>query len=103
MIRYQDIVEAKELLNLPERATMEEIKSAYRKLISHWHPDKCNENPEKCDEMTKRIIAAYNTIYCDQYKYSFTKEDIMNLFSDKDWWFKRFGNDPIWGKNNAPE
>jgi DnaJ-class molecular chaperone len=105
MLQYQDIINAKNLLNLPERASMAEIKSRFRELISHWHPDKCNESPEKCHEMTKKIIDAYNTIiiYCDQYKYSFAEEDIMNSFSDKDWWFKQFGNDPIWGKGHTPE
>ena len=73
-IKYQDIIEAKELLNLPERVSMEEIKSNYRKLISRWHPDKCKENNEKCNEMTQKIVAAYNIIirYCNQY--SFEKE-----------------------------
>jgi len=47
MIKYNDIVEAKELLNLPERVSMEEIKSNYRKLIMQWHPDKCNGNREQ--------------------------------------------------------
>jgi DnaJ-class molecular chaperone len=100
MNQYQDIIEAKKLLNLPDRATMEEIKSTYRKLINYWHPDKSNETQEKCNEMTKKIIDAYNTIiiYCDQYKYSFEKEDIMKACSDNNWWFKRFGSDPIWGK-----
>jgi DnaJ-class molecular chaperone len=77
LIKYQDIIEAKELLNLPERVSMEEIKSNYRKLIMQWHPDRCNGNDEKCNEMTKKLTTAYKTIilYCNQYKYSFAKED----------------------------
>ena len=96
-IKYQDIIEAKELLNLPERVSMEEIKSNYRKLISQWHPDKCKENSEKCNEMTQKIIAAYNIIisYCNQYQYSFAKEEIKKYLLDEDWWFERFGTDPI--------
>jgi DnaJ-class molecular chaperone len=67
MIKYQDIIEAKELLNLPERASMKEIKSSYRRLINQWHPDKCTENKDKCAEMTRKIIAAYKiiTTYCN--------------------------------------
>jgi DnaJ-class molecular chaperone len=100
--KYQDIIEAKELLELPDRASMEEIKSNYRKLIGQWHPDKYRDNNEECSEMAKNIIAAYNTItiYCNQYKYSFAKEEIKKYLSDEDWWFERFGNDPIWGKND---
>lgn len=57
MIKYQDIIDAKELLNLPERVSMEEIKSNYRKLIMQWHPDKCRSNNEKCNEMTKKLTS----------------------------------------------
>jgi curved DNA-binding protein CbpA len=46
-IKSKDIIEAKNLLKLPERASMEEIKSNYRELIGQWHPDKCNESDEK--------------------------------------------------------
>ena len=101
-IKYQDIIEAKELLNLPERASMEEIKSNYRKLINQWHPDKCKENDEKCNEMTKKIISAYNTIiiYCNQYRYSFAEDEIKKYLSAEDWWFEKFGNDPLWGNIN---
>ena len=47
MLKYLDVLRAKELLNLPERASMKEIKANYRKLLMHWHPDKCKENIEK--------------------------------------------------------
>ena len=103
-IKYQDIIEAKELLNLPERASLEEIKSSYRKLQSQWHPDKCNENKDKCTEMTRKIIAAHKTIidYCNQYKYSFAEEEIKKYLSKEDWWFERFGDDPFWGNIKKP-
>ena len=98
-IKYDDIIEAKELLNLPERASMEEIKINYKKLIKQWHPDKCKENVETCNEMTKKINSAYQTAidYCNQYKYSFEVEEIKRYLSGEDWWFERFGNDPVWG------
>lgn len=100
--KYDDIFEAKELLNLPERASMEEIKSSYRELINQYHPDKCKENEEKCNEMTRKIISAYNIIvnYCNNYKYSFSREEVKEHLSDEEWWFERFGDDPLWGKYN---
>lgn len=103
-MKYKDVVEAKELLGLPERASMDEIKSNYRKLISQWHPDKCSENKDKCHEVTKKIIAAYKIIiaYCEQYRYSFTKEEVKNYLSPEEWWFEKFGNDPMWGNKNKP-
>jgi DnaJ-class molecular chaperone len=99
-MKYRDILEAKELLGLPERASMDEIKSSYRRLISNWHPDRCREDKKKCEEMTRKIITAYGIIvsYCEEYKYSFAEEEVKRYLSAEEWWFEKFGNDPLWGK-----
>jgi DnaJ-class molecular chaperone len=99
MGKYQEIDEARKLLELPERATMEEIKSNYRKLIRKWHPDRCEDNSDQCIEMTKKLIAAYGTIiaYCKHYRFSFTEEEVAQYLSGEDWWIRRFGDDPLWG------
>ena len=67
MNKYDEITRARELLELPERATMDEIKTNYREFINKWHPDKCREGKEKGTEMTARIVSAYRTIidYCN--------------------------------------
>ena len=95
---FQKIKAARILLELPERATMEDIKSNYRVLIQKWHPDRCNADKEKCKEMTAKIIAAYRIInnYCKNYKYSFSKDEVGNYLPAEEWWFERFGNDPLW-------
>lgn len=102
MIKHQDILAARELLNLPERASMEEIKSSYRGLIQRWHPDTCQGDTNECHEMSSKIIQAYKTImaYCDQYKYSFAEEEVRRYMSDEQWWAERFGDDPIWGSGH---
>ncbi|NCD26428.1 MAG: J domain-containing protein [Deltaproteobacteria bacterium] len=104
MVKYQDIIEAKELLDLPERASMDDIKAQYRKLVGYWHPDRGNDDEAACNEMTSRLNAAYRTIllYCDQYRYSFAREEIEHYLSEEDWWTERFGNDPLWGKAGKP-
>jgi DnaJ-class molecular chaperone len=105
MKKYQKIYEARKLLELPERATMDEIKTSYRSLIKKWHPDKRNAPDEECAEMTDRIINAYRTIldYCESYKYSFSEKEVKNYLSDEEWWFERFGEDPLWGKSSTEE
>ncbi len=97
----QKIDEARQLLELPERATMKEIKSSYRSLLAEWHPDRCREDEERCNEMTIRIIAAYRTIirYCNQYQYSFSQEEIRNYLPEEEWWLERFGNGSVWSNN----
>lgn len=95
---FQKINAARLLLDLPERATMEDIKSNYRALIRKWHPDRCSADKEECKEMTARLIAAYRIIndYCHNYKFSFTKKEVSNYLSAEEWWLERFGNNPIW-------
>lgn len=99
MKTYQEIVEARTLLELPERATMDEIKSNYRRLIRKWHPDRDDGNSDQCIEMTKKLIAAYETIiaYCKHYRFSFAEEEVAQYLSGQDWWIHRFGDDPLWG------
>lgn len=48
------------ILGVPPTATQEQIRSAYKKLILKWHPDR-NKSPE-AEEMTKKIIAAYTIL-----------------------------------------
>jgi len=49
-----------ELLGVPETATQEEIKKAYRKLARKYHPDLCKK-PE-CEEKFKEINTAYEIL-----------------------------------------
>ena len=99
MTKFEQITEARKLLELPERASMEEIKANYRNLMRQWHPDISKETKEKCSAVTAKIIAAYDIIseYCSHYKFSFSKEEVRLNSSEEEWWLERFGNDPFWG------
>jgi len=103
MSKFYEISAARKILELPERSTMPEIKSNYRRLLAKWHPDKTKENKEECAEMTRKIISAYQTIldYCLKYQYSFSEETVKRHQSPEEYWFERFGNDPLWG-NGRP-
>ena len=100
MKKYEQVNAARIMLDLPERATMEEIKSSYRTLIRKWHPDKCEEDVEQCREMTTNIITAYRILneYCSNYKFSFSKEEVSKYLSAEEWWFERFGKNPFLGR-----
>ncbi len=93
MNTFDKIDHARRLLELPERASMNQIKSNFRRLIIKWHPDKNDENSQNYEQMTRRIIDAYKTIlaYCSQYKYSFSREEINNYITEEEWWHERFG------------
>ena len=98
MGKYEEITKALQILGLYEYATLKSIKTMYKKLIKEWHPDLHKENEEICKEKTIEIINAYNMIldYCENYKFSFSREEIEKYMSPEEFWEKRFGNDPIW-------
>ncbi|RJP35955.1 MAG: J domain-containing protein [Desulfobacteraceae bacterium] len=104
MTKYEKITAARKLLGLSETATLAEIKSGYHKLLDKWHPDKCADDPKKCAEMTRKIIAANEALmeYCRQYQYSFSEETVKKQLSPEQWWFERFGDDPLWGRGGKP-
>lgn len=99
MNKFEKIYKARKILELPEIANMKAIKSNYRKLLAKWHPDKCKENKDECTEMTRKIISAYKTImdYCLEYQYNFSQGTVERHRSPEEWWFERFGRDPLWG------
>ncbi len=99
MSSYEEINEARLLLRLPERATTDKIKTNYKGLMRKWHPDNCVEDPQTCEEMSKKIIAAYELIsaYCEAYRFSFSKEEILEHATEEDFWLERFGKDSSWG------
>ncbi len=105
MDKYREIREARELLELPESATMKEIKSNYRELVTKWHPDRWVGNLHEANRMTRKILDAYKTImaYCGDYRYSFSEEEVKKYLSADEWWFERFGGDPLWGDDKKPK
>jgi len=99
-IDFNNINNAIQILELGEKETLKDIKKKYKELLIKYHPDKCKEKPKICHNKSQEIIEAYKLIlnYINNYQYSFKKEDIekeQNLH-DKDWWNKKFKNDPIW-------
>ena len=100
--RFEIITEAREILELPESATLEQIKKNYKQLIKKWHPDKNISDQGLAENKTKKIIEAYKIIiqYCDHYNYSFTRQEVEKYLTDRERWFKQFGHDPIWANKN---
>lgn len=76
---YKKIDSARRLLKLNEEASLEEIKTAYRRLAQKYHPDKCPEKKKKiCEGKFRKVTQAKDDIleYCMQYKISFKKDDV---------------------------
>jgi DnaJ-class molecular chaperone len=105
MGKYDEITKARQILGLYEFATLKDIKNQYKELLREWHPDLSKEKEEISREKTIEIIDAFKTImdYCENYKFSFSKEEIEKYVSPDEFWEKRFGSDPIWGNYNNDE
>jgi len=100
---WEKIKEAADVLGLGEKATLAEIKGAYRRLSKKHHPDVPGNEKKKAEknEMHK-LSEAYQTLlhYCSGYRFSFIPGDNEQLEGD-DWWFERFGHDHHWGKGSV--
>ncbi len=100
--KYKIIKRSIEILDLPDNATLKDVKDNYRELIKKWHPDKCNtKNIKTCNEKINEINKAYKAIleFIKNYNYYFNKDILKKCFNIDDWWENKFINDPIWGNN----
>jgi DnaJ-class molecular chaperone len=83
MANFDEIDEARRLLELGEQATLKQIKSAYRKMAFRYHPDKRRDaDSSEHEEIMKKLNWAYKVLlqYCHDYKYTFGEEDIARTY-----------------------
>ena len=85
-MNFNEIDEARRLLGLGEAVTLKEIKTAYRRLAHHHHPDKNGSTNEKSNEMMKKLNRAYKVLmdYCNRYRYSFRQEDVAKVYPEEE-------------------
>jgi curved DNA-binding protein CbpA len=96
---WQAIERARKVLGLGDRATLAEMKKAYRRLSKKHHPDTRGAIPEGDREMMYRLTDAYNLLmrYCEAYRFPLAPPE-NHIYDAEDWWLDRFGEDPLWGK-----
>ena len=102
---WAKIKEAADLLGLEDKASLAEIKKAYRRLSKKHHPDVLNNSKQKADKVEMhKLSEAYNLLlhYCSEYRFPLIPRDNEQLGGD-DWWFERFGQDHLWGKGSVPK
>lgn len=100
--KWHKIVAAKTLLGLGDQASLREIKDAYRKLAKKVHPDLVTTGTQA--SRMQEINAAYAVLleYCMGRRFSLLPpEDGEEAMDPEDWWFDRFGEDPLWGRKRS--
>jgi len=99
---WRQIDWARSLLGLGERASLQEIRRAYRTMSKRYHPDLAAEEAEEGEKgpPMRDINRAYQLLkeYCSNYRYPLVK-DLTAEVDDEEWWMNRFGQDPLWGKS----
>jgi len=75
---------------LPDSATLEDIKNAYRRLARLYHPDTCgDEDKSQCECMFKKVTQARDVLlnYCAACRFSFKKENVEAVRMDQDFMY----------------
>ena len=101
---WDRIKDAADLLGLGEKASLAEIKKAYRRLAKKYHPDVRQSPGQKAGKVAMhRLTAAYQTLldYCAAFRFPLIPGDNEQL-EGEDWWFERFGQDHMWCKGSGP-
>jgi hypothetical protein len=86
-----EIDRARRLLELSERASIKDIKAAYRNMCKRWHPDTVSDDSEGTERM-KEVNGAYRLLmeFCENYPCSFLPSKVESFDPEK-WWYQRFG------------
>lgn len=78
---YERLRRASELLGLEERASLQELKKAYRSLAGRWHPDRVGDgNRAEAEERMKALNEAYALLkaYCERYPIPFGEDSLRD-------------------------
>ncbi len=97
---YERIRHSRQILGIPEKATLSEVEQKYKEALMLWHPDRCKEEKSLCEEKTREILAAGKFLldYCHNYQIGFTPEAIKKDLVGEELWNLQFGkNDPLFG------
>ncbi len=97
---WEKIEMARDLLGLEQKATLAQIKDAFRRMSKKHHPDlAANRNKDESQVRMHEITEAYQLLlhYCENFRYPLFIQD--ESLDAEDWWLDRFGQDPLWGKN----
>jgi curved DNA-binding protein CbpA len=76
---YESLRRASELLELDGRASIHEVRKAYRALARQWHPDKTGDgNQAEAEERMKALNEAYALLkaYCERYPIPFSIDSL---------------------------
>lgn len=80
---FATIDAARQVLGLDAHASLDEIRSSYKRLAAEWHPDR-HAGSHEVEERFKQITHAHDLLaeYCARYCYSFKEDDVRRTLMD---------------------
>ena len=94
MNRNRKIDQARKILGMKAKDGAEDAKKLYREMAKTWHPD-VNQSEEAHAKM-QEINEAFALLMKEEF-------GVLDFWEDYNrWWWRQYGNDPIWG-NYYPE
>lgn len=94
MDNYNHTKNLYDFLGVHQDASQDEIKTAYRKKMKEWHPDKNSHRKEVAEEMTKTLNQAYSILSDPEQRKNydrmlrFTHGKNFNDINDETFWSK---------------
>ncbi len=89
MNRNRKIDQARKILGMKARDGAEDAKKLYREMARTWHPD-VNQS-EKAHAKMQEINEAFALLMKEEF-------GVLDFWEDYNrWWWRQYGNDPIWG------
>ena len=89
MNRNRKIDQARKILGMKAKDGAEDAKKLYREMAKIWHPD-VNQSEEAHAKM-QEINEAFALLMKEEF-------GVLDLWEDYNrWWWRQYGNDPIWG------
>jgi DnaJ-class molecular chaperone len=95
-MKPEDVDYARRILGLGVRATLKQVKDAYKESVKEHHPDRSGDAGEFA-----KVKGAYDTImeYTKDYSYSFSADEVRRQYPQEAW-SMMCQNDPIWGRRS---
>jgi hypothetical protein len=97
------LLHAREVLGLPEEASLADVKQAYRSLSLSLHPDRRPpEEREEAEAAMQRVNEAYAVLECflEHYPVPLHREALeARVFDPEQWWRDRFAG-PVRGNDS---
>jgi len=96
-IQFKQLTEALKVFNLPQKATIKQIKARHKVLVKRYHPDTGKGDTEEM----RRVNQAYQVLMedCSSYRFSFSEAEFCTQ-RPEEMIRQQFYSDPLWGSGS---